>query len=112
MTAHSLKTIKVKQKVKFVGCRECESGGFGLSKSTSRGIFGKHHKLSEKERERIDKYQRIKLTKRENAIKTFEEAFSEKQDELLKLGVQLVGFKKPNGDVYYGEQQNNEEIKP
>ena len=40
MTAHSLKTKKVKHKRDFVGCRDENTTTFGLSKAESRGIFG------------------------------------------------------------------------
>lgn len=130
MTAHSLKTKKVKHKRYFVGCRDENTTTFGLSKAESRGIFGTCYEYTDKEKERIKQYQnktfknrgistnqpyqefkqrskQEQMAQQSKAPRTFEEAFDEKRDELAKLGVRLVGFKKSNGVVYHDERQEN-----
>lgn len=118
----SSKKIKAGSSFSFVRHDKIQSSYAGYDSVKARGIFGKYHEYTEEEKARIKLYKEMKKNRaNQKPIKPsvhieqvtdeqeqycdneeaelFKDALKDKQTELSKLGLNLVGFKKSNGEL-------------
>lgn len=117
----SSKKIKAGSNFSFVRHDIIQSSYAGYDSVKARGIFGKYHEYTEEEKARIKQYKEMKKNRAnqksikpsvhieqvtdeqeqycDNEAELFKDALKDKQTELSKLGLNLVGFKKSNGEL-------------